>query len=80
MPYPLSDFMKFAGTDFESYILPIIPAGAKLTANSTLNEDQLGKIPASGIRRGCLERACKLAGQVGAEQQKDPRALARLAD
>jgi hypothetical protein len=42
---PLSDFTKFIGTDFERYILPIIPAGAKLAANSSLPQEQLGKIP-----------------------------------
>jgi hypothetical protein len=41
--------MKFADTDFEQYILPIIPAGAKLTLNSTLNEEQLGKIPGEWV-------------------------------
>ena len=49
MPNPPSNFMKFADTDFEPYILPIIPSGAKLTANSTLNEEQLGKIPGEWV-------------------------------
>jgi hypothetical protein len=49
MPNPQSNFMKFADTDFEPYILPIIPSGAKLTANSTLNEEQLGKIPGEWV-------------------------------
>src|SRR5215471_6265021 len=45
MRHPLSNFTKFAGTDFEPYILPIIPAGAKLSVNSSLNPEQLGKVP-----------------------------------
>jgi hypothetical protein len=45
MSNPPSDFVKFAGTDFEPYILPIIPVGARLTENSSLNPEQLGKIP-----------------------------------
>jgi hypothetical protein len=45
MSHPPSNFTKFAGTDFERYILPIIPVGAKLTDNSSLNAEQLGKIP-----------------------------------
>jgi hypothetical protein len=42
---PRSDFLKYAGTPFEPYILPIIPAGAKLTKNSTLTPKHLGKVP-----------------------------------
>jgi hypothetical protein len=45
MAHPLSDFLKFIGTDFECYILPIIPAGAKLASKSKLTSDQLGKVP-----------------------------------
>ncbi len=45
MAHPFSDFLKFMGTDFERYILPIIPRGAKLAKQSNLSEDQLGKIP-----------------------------------
>src|ERR1700760_4819576 len=45
MGHPLSDFLKFIGTDFERYILPIIPASARLSENSKLTEGQLGKIP-----------------------------------
>jgi hypothetical protein len=45
MPHLPSNFTKFAGTDFEQYNLPIIPPGAKLTENSSLNPEQLGKIP-----------------------------------
>jgi hypothetical protein len=45
MQHPLSGFWKFAGTDFERYILPIIPAGAKLKDGSKINPGQLGKIP-----------------------------------
>jgi hypothetical protein len=45
MAHPFSDFLKFIGTDFERYILPIIPAGAKLAPESKLTPDHLGKIP-----------------------------------
>lgn len=38
-------FTKFAGTEFEKYVIPIIPVGAKLTEFSTLTPDRLGKIP-----------------------------------
>ena len=38
-------FTKFAGTDFEKYVIPIIPVGAKLSPKSTLAQDRLGKIP-----------------------------------
>ncbi len=40
-----SDFLKFIGTPFEHYILPIIPAGATLAPESSLTADHLGKIP-----------------------------------
>lgn len=42
---PPSDFLKYIGTPFERYILPIIPAGAKLTKTSTLTPKHLGKVP-----------------------------------
>lgn len=42
---PPSDFLKFIGTPFQRFILPIIPAGAKLSPESSLTPDQLGKIP-----------------------------------
>jgi hypothetical protein len=45
MTNPPSDFLKFVGTPFERHILPIIPVGARLTADSSLTADQLGKIP-----------------------------------
>jgi hypothetical protein len=45
MAHPFSDFVKYVGTDFQGYILPIIPAGATLTEKSKLNDQQLGKIP-----------------------------------
>jgi len=43
MTHPFSDFSKFIETDFESYILPIIPAGAPLA--SKLSPDSVGKVP-----------------------------------
>lgn len=52
MPHPFTDFKKWAGTEFEAYILPIIPAGATLKPpdeegkrGSSIKPDQLGKIP-----------------------------------
>jgi D5 N terminal like len=45
MTNPPSDFLKFVGTPFERYILPIIPVGAKLKAVSKISQGQLGKIP-----------------------------------
>jgi putative DNA primase/helicase len=45
MAHPFSDFLKYAPTDFCEYILPIIPAGAKLKETSKISADQLGKIP-----------------------------------
>jgi hypothetical protein len=45
MAAPFSDFLKFIGTDFEGYILPIIPAGAKLKEESRITPGHLGKIP-----------------------------------
>ena len=38
-------FAKFAHTEFEKYVIPIIPVGANLTEFSTLAQDRLGKIP-----------------------------------
>ncbi len=45
MTNPPTDFLKYIGTPFESWILPIIPAGAELTKDSKLSPDKLGKIP-----------------------------------
>jgi P4 family phage/plasmid primase-like protien len=45
MSHPKSDFLKFIGSFFEPFILPIIPAGAKLGEESALASEQLGKIP-----------------------------------
>lgn len=45
MMNPPSDFLKYIGTPFEPYILPIIPAGAELIEASKLSPEQLGKIP-----------------------------------
>ncbi len=44
MSHNFTDFEKYAGTEFEGYILPIVPAGAKLTEKSKLTPDHLGKI------------------------------------
>jgi hypothetical protein len=52
MPHPVTDFKKWEGTEFQAYILPNIPAGAKLKPpdaegkhGSKLKPEQLGKIP-----------------------------------
>ena len=45
---PRSDFLKYAGTPFEHYILPIIPAGAPLSEESALTPDHLGRFPVPG--------------------------------
>ncbi len=45
MTNPPTDFLKYIGTPFQPYILPIIPAGAKLRPDSALTPDHLGKIP-----------------------------------
>jgi hypothetical protein len=46
-----TDFLKFIGTPFERYVLPIIPAGAPLSADSSLTSEHLGKIPGSWSTR-----------------------------
>jgi phage/plasmid-associated DNA primase len=43
--HPPSNFLKYIGTPFQYFILPIIPAGAELKKESTLTPDYLGKIP-----------------------------------
>jgi P4 family phage/plasmid primase-like protien len=49
MANPPSNFLKFAGTRFESYILPIIPANADLKPREDgkpgIDRENLGKIP-----------------------------------
>ncbi len=45
MAHPLTNFKKWTDTEFERYILPIIPAGATLKDSSKLSPEQLGKIP-----------------------------------
>jgi len=40
-----SGFLKFADTEFQDFILPIIPASSQLSLNSALDANQLGKIP-----------------------------------
>lgn len=45
MMHPKTDFLKYIGTPFEPFILPIIPAGATLKEDSKLTPDHLGKIP-----------------------------------
>ena len=45
MTNPPTDFIKYANTPYQHYILPIIPAGAPLKEDSGLTPDQLGKIP-----------------------------------
>jgi hypothetical protein len=41
----MSSFLKFIGTPFEAFILPVIPAGAKLMEGSTLSPYTLGRVP-----------------------------------
>jgi putative DNA primase/helicase len=43
--HPPTDFLKYIGTPFEKHILPIIPAGADISADSSLTAEHLGKIP-----------------------------------
>jgi hypothetical protein len=45
MTNPSTDFLRYRGTPFQTYILPIIPAGAALREDSSLTPDHLGKIP-----------------------------------
>jgi len=45
LPIVPSKFVKYAGTPFQQYILPIIPVGATLSPQSKISPDQLGKIP-----------------------------------
>src|ERR1700730_5845701 len=55
MTNPPSNFLKFAGTPFESYILPIIPANAKLKPREdgkpVIDAERLGKIPGWYVAR-----------------------------
>lgn len=44
-PIKRTNFLKYADTPLQRYVLPIIPVGAKLKATSKLTADQLGKIP-----------------------------------
>ena len=46
-----SDFLKYRGTVFQRFILPIIPAGAALDEDSSVSPENLGKIPGSWSRR-----------------------------
>ncbi len=41
----LTNFLKFEGTEFQKFILPIIPGGAVLSPSSKIVAGQLGKIP-----------------------------------
>ena len=45
MTHPPSNFLKYRKTVFAPYILPIIPVGAKLRADSKVVPEQIGKIP-----------------------------------
>lgn len=45
MTHPNTDFLKYIGTPFEHFILPITPAGATLSTESVLTAEHLGKIP-----------------------------------
>lgn len=45
MNAPVSNFLKYIGTPFERWILPIIPAGAELIEDGSLTPENLGKIP-----------------------------------
>jgi hypothetical protein len=44
-PTVYTDFKKYIGTPFQEYILPIIPVSAKLSPNSGISPQMLGKIP-----------------------------------
>jgi hypothetical protein len=44
-PIKRTNFLKYADTPLQRYVLPIIPVGAKLKATSKLTADHLGKIP-----------------------------------
>jgi putative DNA primase/helicase len=43
--HPHSNFVKYIGTDFQPFILPIIPVDAQLSDKSKLKPELLGKIP-----------------------------------
>ena len=44
-PLKPTEFLKYIDTPYQSYVLPIAPAGAKLKETSNLSADHLGKIP-----------------------------------
>jgi hypothetical protein len=44
----MAGFKDYKGTPFVPYLLPIIPKGEPLSAESSLTQDMLGKIP--GLR------------------------------
>jgi P4 family phage/plasmid primase-like protien len=44
-PLQFTDFLKYRGTKYEKYILPIIPVGVELTDLSNISPKLLGKIP-----------------------------------
>ena len=41
----LTNFLKFGGTEFQKFILPIIPGDAVLSPHSKIVAGQLGKNP-----------------------------------
>jgi putative DNA primase/helicase len=49
--YPPTNFLKYIGTPFECHVLPIIPAGADISADSSLTAEHLGKIPGQWSQR-----------------------------
>ncbi len=45
MEVTFSDLLKYIGTALQNCILPILPAGAKLSELSKISPAQLGKFP-----------------------------------
>jgi hypothetical protein len=45
-------FADWKGSAFERYLLPIIPAGAKLSRNSKLTPEKIGKVPGKWTSEG----------------------------
>jgi hypothetical protein len=48
----MAGFQDYSGSEFMPSILPIIPAGAKLSARSSLDQGKIGKIPGRQIGDG----------------------------
>ena len=48
----MGGFQNYSGSEFMPFLLPIIPAGAKLSAHTSLDQGKLGKIPGRQIGDG----------------------------